>query len=49
MAVVAVMDERNEASRRVAAAAGFSFGGPAEPWEYSESGVMLRYVYESDS
>jgi len=47
-ALVAVIDERNEASRRAATAAGFALDGPAEPWEYSESGVMLRYVYEPD-
>lgn len=45
-AIVAVIDERNEASLRVATAAGFVFDGRAEPWEYSESGVMLRYIYK---
>lgn len=44
-AIVAVIDERNEASRRVAIAAGFVLDGRADPWEYSESGVMLRYMY----
>ena len=24
--------------------AGFVLDGPADPWEYNESGVMLRYV-----
>lgn len=43
-AVVAVVDEANTASRRVAEEAGFKLEGSAEPWEYSESGVMLRYV-----
>lgn len=45
-AVVAVIDERNVASQGVATGAGFVLDGRAEPWEYSESGVMLRYVYE---
>lgn len=43
-AVVAVVDEANTASRGVAEGAGFKLDGFAEPWEYSESGVMLRYV-----
>ena len=45
-AVVAIVDELNDHSRRVAAGAGFILEGPAEPWEYSESGVMLRYVLQ---
>lgn len=40
-AVVAVVDERNVASRATALRAGFALDGPAEPWAYSESGVML--------
>lgn len=47
-AVVAVIDERNTASRATATRAGFSFDGPADPWEYSEHGVMLRYVMASE-
>jgi RimJ/RimL family protein N-acetyltransferase len=47
--LVAIVDERNVASRRVALAAGFALEGPAEPWEYSESGVMLRYAHSRDS
>ena len=43
-AVVAIVDERNIASRRVAENAGFTLDGSAEPWEHTESGVMLRYV-----
>ncbi len=43
-AVVAVIDEQNEASRRVAVRAGFTPDGPAEPWECSGTGAMLRYV-----
>lgn len=43
-ALVAVVDELNVASRGVVEAAGFHLEGRAEPWEYSESGVMLRYV-----
>jgi RimJ/RimL family protein N-acetyltransferase len=42
--LVAIVDERNLASRGVALAAGFELEGAAEPWEYSESGVMLRYA-----
>jgi predicted acetyltransferase/RimJ/RimL family protein N-acetyltransferase len=42
--LVAVVDEKNVASRGVALAAGFVLEGPAEAWEYSESGFMLRYV-----
>lgn len=42
-AVVAIVDEDNLASRRVAERAGFSLHGRAERWEYSEGGVMLRY------
>ena len=45
-AVVAIVDEANTASRRVAEEAGFKLEGRAEPWEYSESGVMLRYVLD---
>lgn len=43
-AAAAVIDTENEASRRVAERAGFTLEGPAEPWEYSETGAMLRYV-----
>jgi RimJ/RimL family protein N-acetyltransferase len=43
-AVVAVVDEQNVASRGVAEKAGFRSDGPADSWEYSESGVMLRYT-----
>lgn len=43
-AIVAVIDEDNVGSRGVAHAAGFVLDGHAEPWEYSETGVMLRYV-----
>lgn len=43
-AVVAIVDERNEHSRRVAETAGFVLEGPAKPSEYSESGAMVRYV-----
>ena len=25
--------------------AGFTLDGPAEPWEHTESGPMLRYVF----
>jgi RimJ/RimL family protein N-acetyltransferase len=42
--LVAVVDEKNVASMGVALAAGFTLEGPAEAWEYSESGVMLRYA-----
>lgn len=45
-AVVAVIDERNAPSRKVATRAGFILDGPAEPWECSESGSMVRYVGE---
>jgi hypothetical protein len=47
-ALVAVVDEKNVASRGVALAAGFALEGPAEAWEYSESGVMLRYAHSRD-
>jgi RimJ/RimL family protein N-acetyltransferase len=43
-AVVAVVDEQNVASLGVAQKAGFRPDGPADSWEYSESGVMLRYT-----
>ena len=43
-AVVAIIHEENAASRAVALAAGFALDGLAEPWEYSESGVILRYL-----
>lgn len=43
-AVVAVIDEQNVASRQVAERAGFVLEGPAEPWESSETGIMLRYL-----
>ena len=42
---VAIVDERNIASRGVAENAGFTLDGPAEPWEHTESGPMLRYVF----
>jgi RimJ/RimL family protein N-acetyltransferase len=48
-AVVAVIDERNHASRGVAEKAGFVLEGPAEPWEYSETGPMVRYVLKEPS
>ena len=44
---VAVIDERNLASREVAERAGFTLDGAAEPWEHAESGPMLRYVFSS--
>jgi RimJ/RimL family protein N-acetyltransferase len=44
--LVAIVDEQNVASRGVALAAGFTLEGLADPWEYSESGVMLRYVLD---
>jgi RimJ/RimL family protein N-acetyltransferase len=44
-AFVAVVDEKNTASRRVVTKAGFDFDGLAEPWEHTESGVMLRYLF----
>jgi hypothetical protein len=37
----------NTASRGVAESPGFKLDGGAEPWEYSESGVMLRYVLDA--
>jgi RimJ/RimL family protein N-acetyltransferase len=43
-AVAAIIDENNNASRAVAVSAGFVPDGLAEPWEHSESGVMLRYL-----
>jgi RimJ/RimL family protein N-acetyltransferase len=43
-AVVAVIDELNTASRAVAERAGFRLDGNAEPWEYGETGTMLRYI-----
>jgi RimJ/RimL family protein N-acetyltransferase len=46
-AVVAIIDEHNIASRGVVTGAGFVLDGPAEPWEHTESGVMLRYVLRS--
>jgi hypothetical protein len=42
---VAIVDERNIASCGVAERAGFTLDGPAEPWEHTESGPMLRYVF----
>ena len=42
---VAIVDERNIASRRVAEHAGFALEGEAEAWEHTESGPMLRYVF----
>ena len=38
-AVVAIVDERNTASRDVAENAGFTLDGSAEPWEHTESGA----------
>ncbi|HMK11637.1 MAG TPA: GNAT family N-acetyltransferase, partial [Acidimicrobiales bacterium] len=43
-AVVAIIDETNEASRGVAERTGFTLDGPADPWEHAESGTMLRYL-----
>ena len=43
-AVVAIIDEQNIASLSVARRAGFVRDGPAESWEYSETGPMLRFV-----
>lgn len=43
-AVVAVIDELNVASIAAARSAGFVLEGQAEPWEYDETGAMLRYV-----
>jgi RimJ/RimL family protein N-acetyltransferase len=45
-AVVAIIDEQNTASRRVAERVGFVLDGLAEPWEYSETGVMARYLMD---
>lgn len=33
-------------AERVAERAGFVLDGPAEPWEYSETGDMLRYLLD---
>jgi RimJ/RimL family protein N-acetyltransferase len=46
-AVVAIVDKENIASRRVVEGGGFRFDGLADPSEYSETGVMLRYVLEA--
>ena len=47
-AVVAIVNEDNVASRGVATAAGFELDGRAEPWEQTESGVMmLRHLLRS--
>lgn len=43
-AVVAVIDVENIASRGVVEGAGFALDGPAEQWEHSETGTMVRYV-----
>lgn len=43
-ATVAIIDERNTASRSTAERSGFILDGPAEAWEYDESGPCLRYV-----
>jgi RimJ/RimL family protein N-acetyltransferase len=43
-ALVAVVDERNLASRRTAEASGFVPDGPADPSEHGEHGVMVRYL-----
>lgn len=43
-AVVAVIDPRNVASIAVAQRCGFRDDGPAAPWEYGETGPMVRYV-----
>jgi RimJ/RimL family protein N-acetyltransferase len=45
-AAVAIIDERNVASRAVARSAGFALDGPAERWEHRESGPMLRFVLD---
>ncbi|HSM65763.1 MAG TPA: GNAT family N-acetyltransferase [Ilumatobacteraceae bacterium] len=45
-AVVAIIDEQNVASRQVAERAGFVLDGRAEPWEYSETGIMLCYLLD---
>lgn len=42
--VVAVVDERNVASRAVVERAGFVLDGPADPDEHTEPGPMLRFV-----
>ncbi len=46
-ALVAIINEHNVASRGVATGAGFVLDGRAEPWEHTESGLMLRYVSRS--
>jgi RimJ/RimL family protein N-acetyltransferase len=48
-AVVAVIDERNVISQRVARSAGLVLDGPADPSEHGESGVMLRFVMTKPS
>lgn len=47
--IVAIVDALNIRSRAVAEAAGFQLEGPAEPWEYSETGEMLRYRWVNAS
>ena len=41
-AVVAIVDKRNVASRQLAEGSDFRLDGPAESWEYSETGVMFH-------
>ncbi|MCC6237522.1 MAG: GNAT family N-acetyltransferase [Dehalococcoidia bacterium] len=45
-ALVAVIDELNVASLRVAESTGFRLEGLADDWEHSNSGPMLRYVLD---
>jgi RimJ/RimL family protein N-acetyltransferase len=47
--VVAVIDEQNVASQGVARRVGFIPDGNADPWEYSETGVMLRFLLTKDA
>lgn len=42
--LVIITDAANEASQRVALAAGFRLDGPADPLEHVELGAMLRFV-----
>ncbi len=43
-AAVAIIDEANLASRATVERNGFVLEGPAERWEYDETGPSLRYV-----
>jgi RimJ/RimL family protein N-acetyltransferase len=45
--VVAIINQKHVASRGVVTGAGFVLDRRAEPWEHTESGVMLRYVLRS--